>query len=240
MARNLAHIGHRGDRYLGQLLRRQYWAIHLHIGVCAHARVINKAASVQQKLLAPARQAAASRVGMSNTALQEPACTALLMTYDVIEPAKTGDLHVLAGKCDGDSIRPRNGDSVSCLVNKNVRHGCRTRDDLIGSSWRRWGVRWRSRRRSVCRDRRRWRRRDRGRFASSMAARAERLVVLERFRHLRGIGTGNRDHPLLAVHVEYGADQFATLENLRHHARLVKLIGVVVPFHYGVGSRWGR
>jgi hypothetical protein len=78
MTRHLAHIGHCGNRYLGELLRRQDRAIHLHVDARAHAEVIDESASVQQKPLASARQAAPGRVGMSNAVLQKPAGTAFL------------------------------------------------------------------------------------------------------------------------------------------------------------------
>jgi hypothetical protein len=95
--------------------------------------VVDDAAAVAQKFLSSAGEATSRSFGVSNAALQEPACAAFLMAEDVIPAAKASDFHVVADKGDGHTIRPRNGDGLGCVIKVNFRSGRAASADRGGS-----------------------------------------------------------------------------------------------------------
>src|SRR5208283_2686481 len=108
----LADIGHRVNGNFRELFRLEDWTVDLHIGVCAHARVVDDSASLPQKFFSAAGQAASRRVGMSETVLKKPPGAALFMSHNVIQSAKAGNLHIFADKSNRDTVWPRNDDGM--------------------------------------------------------------------------------------------------------------------------------
>src|SRR5271157_6446312 len=114
---------------------------------------------------------------MPETALQEPACAAFLVSHNVIQPVKAGDLYIIPYESDGDAIRSRHNDGIVFLIKANGRD----RRACHVARWCRRGGRRSSRR--ACFGL--WRRGcSRNRGATRMAASDESLIVVERLHQL--------------------------------------------------------